>query len=137
MTTITRTRKGRKSRRLAAGLALTGASVLGLVGLSGTAHAASTSISNIWVNPGQEACVAAHANTYLEASEYSVSPGLKFKLFAQSGLVINSSPGPATYWMTSTGVGSPNWQGAGDYTACAKNNGASPVYLYYVIITTA
>ncbi|MFC4909724.1 hypothetical protein [Actinomadura gamaensis] len=137
MTTISPTVKGRRARRLAAGLALTGGSALALLGVAGTAHADANSVTNTWLAPGQEACAAAHATTYLEASQQSASPGLKFKLIAQSGLVINTSPGPYTYWKTSTGTGSANWQGPGDYTACAKNNGTSPVYLYYVIITTS
>lgn len=137
MTTISRAHGGRRARRLAAGLAVTGASALGLLALAGTAHAAAGSVSNVWLAPGQEACTGAATATYLEASEYSTSPGLKFKLIAQSGLVINSSPGPYTYWQTSTGTGYANWQGPGDYTACVKNNGTSSVYLYYVTITTS
>jgi hypothetical protein len=42
-----------------------------------------------------------------------------------------------TYYDSITGVGYANWQGAGDYTACAKNNGTGSVYLQFIGITTS
>ncbi|MFI6595090.1 hypothetical protein ACIBHX_02510 [Nonomuraea sp. NPDC050536] len=126
-------------RRFAAGAALATAAGLGLLTISGPAFAGGISVYNRTVHPGGEVCVAAHADTSVYASGNANSPGLKFKLLAQSGLVVpgTSSPGPVTAWAAQTQTGWYNWQGAGDYTACAKNNGTQDVFLSSLIITTS
>ena len=55
-------------------------------------------------------------------------------LIAQDGTVITSSPGPVTGWSAFIYAGSPGWHGAGDYTACAKNNGTQTVFLNYLTV---
>ncbi|WP_067462167.1 hypothetical protein [Actinomadura macra] len=131
-------RRKRRGRRVAAGLALSGATTLGLLALPGVAFASGGSLSNIVLRPGGEACVAAHADNSVTASGSANQPGLKFKVIGQGGSVVTGtgSPGPVTAWGAQTQAGWYNWQGAGDYTACAKNNGTSNVYLNYVTIST-
>lgn len=129
------TRHGRRTalRAAVAGVAAAGLLAVAIPGAS----AATSQLGPEWVAPGGEACVSAAATNHVEASEISNAPGLKFQLFAQSGLVIDHSTGPATYYDSITGVGYANWQGPGDYTACVKNNGTTRVYLQFVGITTS
>ena len=56
-------------------------------------------------------------------------------LIAQDGTVITATPGPATSWSAYIYAGSPGWHGAGDYTACAKNNGTQTVFLNYLTVS--
>ncbi|QXJ25621.1 hypothetical protein AGRA3207_007141 [Actinomadura graeca] len=139
--TTTDDRDGRpgRGRRVATGLALAGASALGVLALPGAAHASGGSLSNIVLNPGGEACTAAHAETSVTATGSARQPGLKFKLIGQGGSVVTGtgSPGPVTAWGAQTQAGWYNWQGPGDYTACAKNNGTTSVYLNLLSIDTA
>src|SRR5438270_716605 len=100
-------RRGRKARRLGAGLVLAGVGTLGLLAVSGPAFAAGGSLSNIWLHPGGEACTAAYASSSVYATGSAKSPGLKFKIIAQNGTVVagTASPGPVTGWSAQTGVG--------------------------------
>ncbi|WP_131736016.1 hypothetical protein [Actinomadura roseirufa] len=132
------TTRKRTGRRAAAGLAVAGAAALGAVALPGTAFAGGGTISNIWIHPGGEACVAAHAESSVTGTGSANTPGLKFKIIGQTGVVVtgSGSPGPVTSWSAQTQAGWANWQGPGDYTACAKNNGTVDVRLNYVTIDT-
>jgi hypothetical protein len=48
--------------------------------------------------------------------------------------VITSTPGPVTSWSAFIYAGGAGWHGAGDYTACAKNNGTQTVFLNYLTV---
>jgi hypothetical protein len=126
-----------RARRAGVRAAVAGAVAAGLVAAALPAHAAAIQAGPEWVGAGQEVCVAAAATNHVEASMITNAPGLKFRLIAQSGLVIDHSTSPVTYYDSITGVGYSNWQGAGDYTACAKNNGTGSVYLQFIGITTS
>lgn len=120
----------RKSIRIA--LATGGAGLVTALALAGSSAAWADNIITIKnqnLAPGQEACVAAAANTSFAAAGTAKAP-LKFRLIAQDGTVIQSQVGLtfAPYIYT----GSPGWHGAGDYTACAKNNGTGNVMLNYL-----
>ena len=112
-------------------LAAGGAGTMTALVLAGTASAwaSGMTVSNENIPPGQEVCIAAAASTSFTANGSANSPGLKFKLIAQDGTVITSTPGPVTSWSAAISAGNPGWHGAGDYTACAKNNGPQTVFL--------
>jgi hypothetical protein len=122
---------GKKTGMVAA---VGGASVVAALALAGTAHATTFRVSNENITPGNEVCVAVAANTSIAAVGSANAPGLKFKLIAQDGTVITSTPGPATLWAPYFHAGGPGWHGAGDYTACAKNNGTQTVFLNYLSV---
>ncbi|MFC4049001.1 hypothetical protein ACFOY4_04830 [Actinomadura syzygii] len=136
--TETQDRPRRRGRRAATGLALAGAATLAALAVPAAAFAGGGSISNTTLRPGDEACVAAHAVSSVSASGSANAPGLKFKIIGQSGAVVtgSGSPGPVTSWGAQTQVGWYNWQGEGDYTACAKNNGTSNVRLNLLVLNT-
>ena len=119
----------RKLIRMA--LAAGGAGTMTALVLAGTASAwaSGMTVSNENIPPGQEVCVAAAATTSFSADGSAKTPGLKFRLIAQDGTVITSTPGPVTSWSAFISAGNPGWHGAGDYTACAKNNGTQTVFL--------
>jgi hypothetical protein len=102
--------------------------------LAGSASASGLTVSNQNVPPGQEVCVAAAASTSFSADGSARTPGLKFKLIAQDGTVITATPGPVTNWSAYIYAGGAGWHGAGDYTACAKNNGTQTVFLNYLTV---
>jgi hypothetical protein len=115
-------------------LAVGGAGVAATLALAGPASAAGFTLSNTSIPPGQESCVAVAASTSVSAAASARSPGLKFKLIAQDGTVVTSTPGPATAWSAFIYAGGAGWHGAGDYTACAKNNGTTAVFLNYLTV---
>lgn len=116
-------------------LAVGGAGVATALALAGSASAAGITVSNVNIPPGQEVCTAAAvATTSFSANGSARTPGLKFRLFAQDGTVITATPGPVTSWSAYIYAGSPAWHGAGDYTACAKNNGTQTVFLNYLTV---
>lgn len=122
-------------KRIGMALAVGGAGVVTALALAGSASAAGFTVSNQNIAPGQEVCVAAAASTSFSANGSARAPGLKFRLIAQDGTVITATPGPVTAWSAYTYAGSPSWHGAGDYTACAKNNGTQTVYLNYLTVS--
>jgi len=121
-------------KRIGMALAVGGAGVATALALAGSAHASGLTVSNQNIPPGQEVCVAAAASTSFSADGSARTPGLKFKLIAQDGTVITATPGPATSWSAFIYAGGPGWHGAGDYTACAKNNGTQTVFLNYLTV---
>jgi hypothetical protein len=123
-------------KRIGMGLAVGGAGVVTALALAGSASAsAGLTVSNQNIPPGQEVCIAAAASTSFSANGGARAPGLKFRLVAQDGTVIVATPGPVTSWSAYIYAGSPAWHGAGDYTACAKNNGTQSVFLNYLTVT--
>jgi hypothetical protein len=100
-----------------------------------TGTASGISVENQNIPPGQEACVAAAATTSFKAYGTAKAPGLKFKVIAQDGTVIISSPAPVTSFSAYIYAGGPDWEGPGDYTVCAKNNGSQTVFLNDVTAT--
>jgi len=121
------------SKRIGMALAVGGAGMVTALALAGSASAsAGLTVSNRNITPGNEVCIAVAASTSFSASGSARTPGLKFVLIAQDGTVITATPGPATSWSASIYAGSPAWHGAGDYTACAKNNGTQTVFLNYL-----
>lgn len=123
-------------KRIGMGLAVGGAGVVAALALAGSASAsAGLTVSNQNIPAGQEVCIAAAASTSFSANGSAKAPGLKFRLFAQDGTVIVATPGPVTSWSAYIYAGSPAWHGAGDYTACAKNNGTQTVFLNYLTVT--
>ena len=123
-------------KRIRMALAVGGAGVVTALALAGSASAwaSGLTVSNQNVPPGQEVCVAAAASTSFSANGSAQAPGLKFKLIAQDGTVITATPGPVTNWSAFISAGNPGWHGAGDYTACAKNNGTQTVFLNYLTV---
>jgi hypothetical protein len=128
-------------KRIGMALAVGGAGMVTALALAGPASAAtatSTSagitVSNRNIPPGQEVCAGAAASTSFSADGSARTPGLKFRLIAQDGTVITGTPGPVTSWSAYIYAGSPAWHGAGDYTACAKNNGTQTVFLNYLTV---
>ena len=121
-------------KRIGMALAVGGAGVAAALALAGTAHASTFTVSNQNITPGNEICVAVVANTSIAATGVAQAPGLKFSLIAQSGTVITSTQGPATHWAPYYYQGVSGWAGAGDYTACAKNNGTQTVLLSYLTV---
>jgi hypothetical protein len=121
-------------KRIGMALAVGGAGVVAALALAGSASASGFTVSNVNIPPGQEVCSAAAASTSFSADGSARTPGLKFKLIAQDGTVITSSPGPVTSWSAFIYAGSPGWHGAGDYTVCAKNNGTQTVFLNYLTV---
>ena len=120
------------------GMALTagGAGMITALALAGSASASTgLTVSNQNIPPGQEVCVAAAASTSFSANGSARAPGLKFRLIAQDGTVITATPGPVTSWSAYIYAGSPAWHGAGDYTACAKNNGTQTVFLNHLTVS--
>jgi hypothetical protein len=115
-------------------LAIGGTGVVTALALAGSAQASGLTVSNRYIAPGGEVCAAAAASTSFSADGGANTPGLKFKLIAQDGTVITSTPGPVTSWSAFIQAGSPGWHGAGDYTACAKNNGTQTVFLNYLTV---
>jgi hypothetical protein len=115
-------------------VAVGGAGVAAALALAGPASASGFTASNRNITPGNEVCVAVAASTSVSADGSANTPGLKFKLIAQDGTVITSSPGPVTSWSAFIYAGGPGWHGAGDYTACAKNNGTQTVFLNYLTV---
>jgi hypothetical protein len=136
MTTINRSRR---TRRVVSALALAGAAGVGLLAVSGPAFAGGISVYNRTVPPGNEVCVAASAVNSVYVYGTATSPGLKFKLLYQTGAVVpgSGSPGPVTAYSFYTQAGYSSWLGAGDYTACAKNNGTTTVTLTQLTISTS
>jgi hypothetical protein len=125
---------GMTGKRIGMALAVGGAGVATALTLAGSASASGLTVSNQNIAPGQEVCAAAAASTSFSASGSARTPGLKFRLIAQDGTVITSTPGPVTSWSAYIYAGSPAWHGAGDYTACAKNNGTQTVFLNYLTV---
>jgi hypothetical protein len=122
-------------KRIGMALAVGGAGVVTALALAGSASASGFTVSNQNIPPGQEVCVAAAASTSFSANGSARAPGLKFRLIAQDGTVITATPGPVTSWSAYIYAGSPAWHGAGDYTACAKNNGTQTVFLNYLTVS--
>jgi hypothetical protein len=91
-------------------------------------------LKNENIAPGQEMCIAAGATTSVAAVGVANAPGLKFRLIYQDGTVVTSTSGPATHWAPYLYPGVLGWMGAGDYTACAKNNGTQTVFLDYLTL---
>jgi len=123
----------RKRMRIA--LATGGAGLVAALALAGSASAWADNIitvRNTNVPPGQEVCASAAATKSFAAVGSAQSPGLKFRLIAQDGTVITSTPGPATTFAPYIYPGTSGWRGAGDYTVCAKNNGTQTVFLNYL-----
>jgi hypothetical protein len=122
-------------KRIGMAVAAGGVGVATALALAGPASASGFTASNRNIGPGQEVCVAVAATTSVSASATTKAPGVKFKLIAQDGTVITSTPGPATSWSAFIYAGGPGWAGAGDYTACAKNNNATQtVFLNYLTV---
>jgi hypothetical protein len=123
-------------KRIGMALAVGGAGMVTALALAGSASAsAGITVSNQNIPPGQEVCAAAAASTSFSANGSARTPGLKFRLIAQDGTVITATPGPVTSWSAYIYAGSPAWHGAGDYTACAKNNGTQTVFLNYLTVS--
>jgi hypothetical protein len=121
-------------KRIAMALVAGGAGVATVVALAGTALATTGGVSNVNITPGNEVCVAVAASTSVSAVGVATAPGLKFRLIAQDGTVITATSGPVTKWAPYIYAGGPGWDGAGDYTACAKNNGTQTVNLNYLTV---
>jgi hypothetical protein len=116
-------------------LATGGAGLVAALALAGSASAWADNIvtvKNRNVPPGQEVCVAAAATKSFAAVGSAQSPGLKFRLIAQDGTVLMSTSGPSPTFAPYIYPGSAGWDGAGDYTVCAKNNGTGTVLLNYL-----
>jgi len=113
-----------------------GAGMVTALALAGSAAAWADTLTvrNVNVPPGQEVCSGAAATTSFAAAGTTQAPGLKFRLIAQDGSVIQSTSGPSMYFAPYIYTGSAGWRGAGDYTVCAKNNGTSTVLLNYLTV---
>lgn len=127
--------------RIRMGLAAGGAGMVAALALAGSASAwasapaSEVTVMNQNISPGQEVCYPSVATTSIAAVGRAQMPGLKFRLIYQDGTVVASTPGPATSWAPPyIYAGGPNWRGAGDYTACAKNNGTQTVLLNYLTV---
>lgn len=121
----------RKSIRTA--LALGGAGMVAVLALAGagSASASELTIKNDNIPPGQEVCLAAAATTSFAAAATAQAP-LKFRLIAQDGTVELSNVG--TTFAPYIYPGAVGWDGPGDYTVCAKNNGTQTVLLNYLTV---
>lgn len=128
---------GMSGKRIKAALAVGGAGVAAALALAGTAHAAGyTQITqqNTYVKPGMANCIAVLATSSVGVAGTADAPGLKFRLVGPAQTAIAASSGPVTAWSTfiapgSTYPGTTGWEGFGDYSACAVNNGTAPVHL--------
>lgn len=123
-------------KRIRTALALGGAGLVTAFALAGSASASAAEVivKNQNLLPGQEACITAVATSSVAAVGSAQAP-LKFRLIAQDGTVVNSLVGPR--WAPYIYPGSPGWDGPGDYTACAKNNGTQAVLLNYLTLQTS
>lgn len=121
-------------KRIGMALAAGGIGFATALTLAGTAHAATIEVKNVSITPGNEQCLAVAVNTSLAAVGVANAPGLKFRLIAQDGTVVIASSGPVTRWAPYIYPGAPGWDGVGDYTACAKNNGTQTVFLDYLTV---
>jgi hypothetical protein len=124
-------------KRIGMALAVGGAGMVAALALAGSASASTVTVPGQNVRPGQEVCAASVASTSFSVNGGAQTPGLKFRLFAQDGTVITATPGPVTSWSAYIYAGSPAWHGAGDYTACAKNNGTQTVFLNYLTVNAS
>lgn len=121
-------------KRIRMALVAGGAGMVTALALAGSAAAWADTLTvrNINITPGQEVCSAAAATTSFAAAGTAQAPGLKFRLIAQDGTVIQSTVGQ--YFAPYIYPGSAGWRGAGDYTVCAKNNGTGTVLLNYLTV---
>ncbi len=124
------------TKRIRTALAVGGAGLVAALTLAGSASAwaGELTVRNINLAPGQEVCSAAAATTSFAAAGNAQLPGLKFRLIAQDGTVVQSTAGASPTFSPYIYAGSANWRGAGDYTVCAKNNGTGNVMLNYLTV---
>lgn len=120
-------------------LVLAGAGAAGVLALAGSASAfaAQGTLPAQNLQPGQEACIGAAATSSVAVAGTAQAPGLKFKLTYSNGTVAAATSGPALTFAPYIYPGAVGWQGPGDYTACAKNNGTQTVMLNYLTIQTS
>ncbi|OKI00658.1 hypothetical protein A6A06_17010 [Streptomyces sp. CB02923] len=107
------------------GVVLGAASAAGLA-LSSAGPAAASQFYGGTLHPGEQRCVQQSAQHKVRVDGTATGQGAKFKLQYQGATVPGTgSPGLVTAYGAELRDTWPGWPGAGDYTACATNNGTA------------
>ncbi|MGP9022465.1 hypothetical protein ACT1U9_29190 [Streptomyces sp. BR1] len=135
--TTVRNGTGRRVRLgIAAGFVASGAAALALLAAAGPASAAQFYGGTL--HPGEQRCVQQHANHKVRADGQATGQGAKFKVQFQGATVPGTgSPGLVNAWAAELRDDSGTFPGAGDYTACATNNGTTDTNVRLTLKTDA
>ncbi|MFD7667531.1 hypothetical protein [Streptomyces sp. NPDC059788] len=107
------------------GTAFAAASAAGMA-LSAAGPAAASQFYGGTLHPGEQRCVQQSAQHKVRVDGKATGQGAKFKLQYQGATVPGTgSPGPVTAYAAELRDTWAGWPGAGDYTACATNNGTA------------
>lgn len=120
-------------RRIAVGTAALAAVAGGTILMSSPAHAQVG-----WggtLTPGSVSCIGQHANTQVHGDGTATADGAKFFIYRE-GVQVYSSGGRLQNWGKNiTATSNPVFPGAGDYTVCAKNTGATNTLVNFYILS--
>jgi len=110
-------------RRIAGGLAATGAAVAFTLAGSGAANA--QQYQSIPLSPGQGACSAVQYASYqVRGDGWATADGAKFKLL-RNGVVVDNTATRVSYWGVEKRSAYGNFPGPGSYSLCAQNTGTT------------
>jgi hypothetical protein len=110
-------------RRIAAGVAATGAALA--ITLAGAGSASAATVPGTNLSPGYGACgPAAYAGYQVHAEGTATNQGAKFKLL-RNGVVIDNTPTRQNSWVVERRTSWGNFPGPGYYSVCAQNTGTA------------
>jgi hypothetical protein len=123
MSETTTTARRSIGRRMAGGIAATGAAVA--ITLAGAGTASAQSYVSQPLAPGSSVCSAQQYASYqVRADGFATAQGAKFKLL-RNGVVVVNTPNRATNWATELRSAYGTFPGPGYYQVCAQNTGTT------------